>query len=75
MSQTGDEIQYLGESFNRMIEALASSQRQISEYQELLEKKIKERTEQLEKAMLAAQKANQAKSEFLASYRTICGLP
>ena len=66
VSQTGDEIQYLGESFNRMIEALASSQRQINDYQELLEKKIKERTEQLEKAVLAAQKANEAKSDFLA---------
>ncbi len=66
VSQTGDEIQYLGESFNRMIEALAASQRQINDYQELLEHRIKERTEQLEQAVLSAQRANEAKSEFLA---------
>src|SRR5271170_114698 len=29
VSQTGDEIQFLGESFNRMIAALASSEEQI----------------------------------------------
>jgi signal transduction histidine kinase/ActR/RegA family two-component response regulator len=66
VSQTGDEIQYLGESFNRMIEALAASHRQINEQQELLEQRIKERTEQLEQAVLSAQRANEAKSDFLA---------
>jgi len=67
VSQTGDEIQFLGESFNRMIAALAASEKQIQENRELLEKRIKERTSQLEQAMRAAQKANEAKSEFLAN--------
>jgi signal transduction histidine kinase/ActR/RegA family two-component response regulator len=67
VSQTGDEIQFLGESFNRMIAALASSEEQIREQRELLENRIKERTSQLERALRAAQKANEAKSEFLAN--------
>ncbi len=40
VSQTGDEIEFLGESFNRMIEALAASEKQIREQQELLEQKV-----------------------------------
>ena len=67
VSQTGDEIQFLGESFNRTIEALAASQKQVRDYQEHLEKKIKERTLRLEEAVLCAQKANEAKSDLLAS--------
>src|SRR5271156_3645286 len=38
VSRTGDEIEFLGESFNGMIEALASSQRQVREQQRLLER-------------------------------------
>ena len=67
VSPTGDEIQFLGESFNRMIAALAASETQIRENRELLEKRIQERTGQLEQAMQAAQKASEAKSEFLAN--------
>ena len=67
VSQTRDEIQFLGESFNSMIAALAASKKQVSEYQELLETRIQERTSALEQAMRAAQKANQAKSDLLAS--------
>jgi signal transduction histidine kinase len=67
ISRTGDEIEFLGESFNGMIEALATSQNEIRQHQELLEQRIRERTEQLEEAMLRAQAASQAKSEFLAN--------
>src|SRR5579871_6901484 len=67
ISRTGDEIEYLGESFNRMIEALAASQREIREHQELLEERIRQRTGELELAMHAALKASQTKSEFLAN--------
>src|SRR6202162_6293411 len=67
VSKTGDEIEFVGESFNSMIEALAISQKQVSEQKELLEKRIRDRTEQLEEAMRSAQAANQAKSEFLAN--------
>jgi len=67
VSKTGDEIEFLGESFNRMIEALANSRREIREQQELHEQRIKERTAQLEEAVRCAQAANNAKSEFLAN--------
>jgi signal transduction histidine kinase/ActR/RegA family two-component response regulator len=67
VSRTGDEIEYLGESFNQMIDALTSSQGEIRRHQELLEQRIRQRTEELEEAMLRAQAANEAKSEFLAN--------
>jgi len=67
VSRTGDEIEYLGESFNRMITALAASQEEIRQYQELLEDRIRQRTHELEKAMHGALAASQAKSEFLAN--------
>lgn len=67
VSRTGDEIEYLGESFNRMIETLASSQEEIRQHQELLEERIRQRTQELEKAMHTALEASQAKSEFLAN--------
>src|SRR5208337_5264635 len=67
VSKTGDEIEFLGESFNQMIEALSASEKQIREQQELLEQKVKDRTDQLAEATRTAQAANQAKSEFLAN--------
>ena len=67
VSRTGDEIEYLGESFNRMIETLAHSQEEIRQHQELLEDRIRQRTQELEKAMHTALEASQAKSEFLAN--------
>jgi signal transduction histidine kinase len=67
VSKTGDEIEFVGESFNGMIEALAASEKQIHQQQELLEQKVKDRTDQLEEATRVAQAANQAKSDFLAN--------
>jgi len=67
VSRTGDEIEYLGESFNSMIDALSESRHEIEQHQELLEQRIGQRTEELEHAMLRAQAANHAKSEFLAN--------
>jgi signal transduction histidine kinase len=67
VSRTGDEVEFLAESFNSMIEALAASQKALLEQQGLLEKRIRDRTDQLEEAMRVAQAANQAKSEFLAN--------
>src|SRR5579884_966972 len=66
-SRTGDEIEFLGESFNSMIEALVGYRTEIKQHQDLLEQRIRQRTEQLEEAMNRAQTANQAKSEFLAN--------
>jgi len=67
VSTTGDEIEFLGENFNRMIVALAASQEEIRQHQELLEDRIRQRTEQLEIAMEGAMAASRAKSEFLAN--------
>ncbi len=67
ISRTGDEIEYLAESFNQMSSALAVSQAQVKEHQELLEERIRLRTEELEEALQKAMQASQAKSEFLAN--------
>ena len=50
-----------------MIEALAASQAEIQRHHELLEERIRQRTEALEEAMHRALAASQAKSEFLAN--------
>lgn len=67
VSRTGDEIEYLGDAFNQMIAALRDSRAQIRDYQEKLEERIRQRTEDLQTAMQAALAASQAKSEFLAN--------
>ena len=67
ISSTHDEIQYLGESFNQMIAEINASQKEIRRHRDLLEERIRQRTEDLEKAMRTALAASQAKSEFLAN--------
>jgi signal transduction histidine kinase len=67
VSRTGDEIEFLGDSFNGMIEALAESKREIREHQELLEERIRKRTEELQETTIRAEAASSAKSEFLAN--------
>src|SRR4051794_15817278 len=67
ISRTGDEIEFLGENFNQMIEELSRSRQQLLQNQEQLEDRIKERTQQLEVAMQNALAASEAKSEFLAN--------
>lgn len=67
VSRTGDEVEYLGHSLNAMIDVLKQSRDQVREYQEGLEDKIRQRTEQLEETMQKALAASRAKSEFLAN--------
>lgn len=67
VSKTGDEVEFLGESFNGMIAALAASQKALLEQRGKLEKRIQDRTDRMEEAMRNAQAASQAKSEFLAN--------
>lgn len=71
---SNDEIGTLAESFNRMIQRLASSREEVQQYQRTLEAKVEERTKELEEKTheaveLAqrAQAASQAKTEFLAN--------
>ena len=66
-SRTGDEIEYLGEGFNRMVAALAAYRQAVLRSQELLEQRIGKRTEELEQALNATVSASRAKSEFLAN--------
>ncbi len=66
-SRTGDEIEFLGESFNEMIVELAKSQRELRQQQELLEQRIRQRTKALQDTTQRAMAASQAKSEFLAN--------
>jgi signal transduction histidine kinase len=67
VSKTGDEIEFLGESFNSMIAALRATQEELLKNKELLEERIRLRTQELEVAMRRALAASQAKSEFLAN--------
>jgi signal transduction histidine kinase/CheY-like chemotaxis protein len=67
VSRTGDEIEFLGDSFNQMIEALASTQDELVKSKALLEERIRHRTQELEVAMEKALAASEAKSEFLAN--------
>jgi signal transduction histidine kinase/ActR/RegA family two-component response regulator len=66
-SRTGDEIEFLGDSFNQMIEALSSTQEELLHSKMMLEERIRLRTQELEVAMQKALAASQAKSEFLAN--------
>jgi signal transduction histidine kinase/ActR/RegA family two-component response regulator len=67
ISRTGDEIEFLGESFNQMIEAVTSTQDELLSSKLLLEERIRRRTQELEVAMQKTLAASQAKSEFLAN--------
>ncbi len=62
---TGDEIEFLGHSYNGMIEALEATQYEIRQAHLQLEERIRERTEELEHALAVASQTSRAKSEFL----------
>ena len=66
-AKTGDEIEFLGKSFNGMIERLIETQTRLVQQHEELEQKVHERTQALEEAMQKAMEASGAKSEFLAN--------
>ena len=69
-----DEIGYLTQSFNSMVNSLRKQNQQLEEYSRTLADKVQERTFDLhqmmsdaEQARAAAEEANQAKSLFLAN--------
>jgi signal transduction histidine kinase/HPt (histidine-containing phosphotransfer) domain-containing protein/ActR/RegA family two-component response regulator len=61
-----DEIGSLGQSFDRMLDSLQARDQELAGYRESLESKVHERTEALQEAIAEAQRANRAKSDFLA---------
>jgi signal transduction histidine kinase/DNA-binding response OmpR family regulator len=65
--KSGDEVEFLARSFNEMIGMLSKQRSEIEQHQELLEQRIRQRTEALEEAMQHALAASRAKSEFLAN--------
>ena len=67
VSRTGDEVEFVGESFNDMIGALATSRSELQQYQESLEGQVRQRTKELEDVSQKAVAASHAKSEFLAN--------
>jgi two-component system, sensor histidine kinase and response regulator len=61
-----DEIAGLARGFNQFIEAVQMRDRELAEYRDNLEQLVAQRTQALNQAIQEAQRANQAKSNFLA---------
>jgi signal transduction histidine kinase len=67
VSKSSDEVEFLGEGFNGMVATMATSQKVLLEQQELLEKRIKNLTGQLEEAFRKAEASDLSKCEFAAN--------
>ena len=65
--QSDDEIGRVIAAYNDMQERLAGYERELRASRELLEHRVEERTEDLERAREAAVEANRVKSKFLSS--------
>lgn len=63
----GDELGILVDSFNRMLEEIQQRDTKLKRINENLEDMVKQRTEELEKAMRELEKALLAKSNFLSN--------
>jgi signal transduction histidine kinase len=66
VSRSSDEVEFLSEGFNGMVATLAASEKALLEQQGMLEKRIKDRTDQLKEATRRAEAAMLSKSEFIA---------
>ncbi len=62
-----DEVGELTENFNRMLDAIRHRDSLLREHHELLEERVRERTEELEIARRKAEESARLKSEFLAN--------
>ncbi|MBZ5561804.1 MAG: response regulator [Acidobacteriia bacterium] len=62
-----EEVGKLAVAFNQMLSALRAYRTQVESYQTDLERRVVERTKELQVAKEAAEGANRAKSEFLAT--------
>ncbi len=61
------EICVLSNAFNSMLTQIQDAETQLSQANQTLEARVRERTSELARALEAAQAANRAKSEFLAN--------
>ena len=64
---SNDELGNLVDAFNQMLDQIEKYDIEISSFQKSLVKQVTDRTLALEKAKLAAESANRAKSDFLAA--------
>ena len=64
---TDDDIGRLSNSFERMRETIKQRDADLQQFNATLQDQVEQRTQELEKAKLAAEAASQAKSEFLAN--------
>jgi len=62
-----DEVGALASSFNAMLTQIQRRDRDLNDYRLHLEDKVESRTTELRQAMVAAEAANRAKSDFLAT--------
>ena len=62
-----DEIGLLVDSFNGMLGDIRERDRRLADHRDKLEREVADRTEDYQRAALSADKANQAKSDFLAT--------
>lgn len=61
-----DEIGSLMDGFNGMLTQIKDRDERLEQHRQFLERQVADRTAHLEQALLSAQQASQAKSEFLA---------
>lgn len=65
--ESKDEIGMLVEGFNAMVDQIETRDRRLEDHKNLLEKQVEVRTAELRTAKEAAEAANEAKTQFLAS--------
>ena len=75
VSKTGDEIEFLGESFNGMIEALAASRKEMREQQEFSNRESRNGPINWKKPRGRRRRPIKPRASFWPTFRTSCGHP